>query len=160
MVSRSLFVLGVDPGETSGVVALGYTAGRLTAVNVFQCGAKSTEWLAGQLLAEAESFADDVVLAVERFVVGTRAARSRTAKAGATTRDLVGRLTRPDAAWRTVARSASEVKSWALDERLKAAGLLDATKEMRHARDAARHALFAAVADGGIPDPLSRAARR
>ena len=40
-----------------------------------------------------------------------------------------------------------------------AAGLLEPTKQLRHARDAARHALFAAVADCGIPDPLSRKAR-
>jgi hypothetical protein len=48
------------------------------------------------------------------------------------------------------------VKPWATDERLEAAGLLDLTKGMRHARDAARHALFTAVKDGGVPDPLSK----
>lgn len=155
-----LFVCGVDPGETSGVVALSYLDGVLLTAQAFQCNAASTEWLVLALLDNTEGWAEDVVLAVERFVVGPRAARSRTAKAGATTRDLVGRLTAPDAGWRTVARSASEVKPWSSDERLEAATLLAPTKEMRHARDAARHALFAAVADGGIPDPLSRAARR
>jgi hypothetical protein len=51
------------------------------------------------------------------------------------------------------------VKPWATDERLAAAGLLDPTKGMRHARDAARHALFCAVRDFGLPDPLSAKAR-
>ncbi len=157
-----LFVLGVDPGETSGVVALSYRDGVLLTAQVFQCSAASTDWLVLALLDDLVGAMPDaeVVLAVERFVVGPRAARSRSAKAGATTRDLVGRLTAPDHAWRTVSRSASEVKPWATDERLEAAGLLAATKEMRHARDAARHSLYSAVADCGIPDPLSRVARR
>jgi hypothetical protein len=47
------------------------------------------------------------------------------------------------------------VKPWAVDKRLHAAGLLDMTAGMRHARDAARHALFCAVKDYGLPDPLS-----
>jgi hypothetical protein len=56
------------------------------------------------------------------------------------------------------ARSAADVKPWATDTRLQAAGLLDLTKGMRHARDAARHALFCAVCDFGLTDPLSRKA--
>jgi hypothetical protein len=47
------------------------------------------------------------------------------------------------------------VKPWATDTRLAAAGLMEPTTGMRHARDAARHALFAAVKTYGLPDPLS-----
>jgi hypothetical protein len=85
------------------------------------------------------------------------------------TRDLIGTLQevweehdstaegRRGARW--FQRPAAHVKPWATDERLEAAGLLEATKGMRHARDAARHALFAACKDGGIPDPLSKRSR-
>jgi hypothetical protein len=52
-------------------------------------------------------------------------------------------------------RNASLVKTWATDKRLAAAGLLDATKGMQHARDASRHALYAAVHTGMARDPLS-----
>jgi hypothetical protein len=96
-------------------------------------------------------------VAVERFVVGRRAARSSTPGAGAITRGMVGVIE----AWATDyrckvnARAAADVKPWAVDKRLHAAGLLDLTAGMRHARDAARHALFCAVKDFGLPDPLS-----
>jgi hypothetical protein len=52
------------------------------------------------------------------------------------------------------------VKPWATDKRLTAAGLLAMTAKMADARDACRHALYTAVHDAGIPDPLSAAGRR
>ena len=52
-------------------------------------------------------------------------------------------------------RSASDVKPWARG-RLARAGLLDMTVKSVDARDAAMHALFSAVHDAGLPDPLSR----
>ncbi len=53
-------------------------------------------------------------------------------------------------------RHSSAVFPWATDKRLRAAGLYEATTGLVHARAASRHALFAAVHDGGLPDPLSR----
>ena len=89
------------------------------------------------------------LVAVERFVVRGRAIADQRL-----TLDQVANLQtlHPGAK----VRSASEVKPWATDDRLEKAGLLAATKGMRHSRDAARHALFAAVHDGGLPDPLSK----
>jgi hypothetical protein len=117
------------------------------------------------LLDYAGPTREPIVVAIEKFVVRRRAAASSTAAAGATTRDLVGQLEataldvrRRTAEVRVVLRSAAEVKPWATDTRLEAAGLLSACTGMRHARDAARHALFAAVKDAGAPDPLSRKA--
>ncbi|TDB80191.1 hypothetical protein E1091_19330 [Micromonospora fluostatini] len=101
------------------------------------------------------------VVAYERFVVGRRAGQSSSAAAGERTRTMVGEVEAwaRGAQWRRVyARSAAEVKPWATDLRLAAAGLLDLTKGMRHARDAARHALYCAVRDLGLADPLSRRA--
>lgn len=57
-------------------------------------------------------------------------------------------------------RPAATVKPWATDKRLGAAGLLEPTEKFADARDAARHALFCAVADLGLPDPLGTRARK
>jgi hypothetical protein len=53
-------------------------------------------------------------------------------------------------------RHSSQVMPWTTDKRLRAAGLYAATTGKRHSRAAGRHCLFAAVHDGGLPDPLSR----
>jgi hypothetical protein len=158
LVMLPTYVLGVDPGPIPGVVALSITDGRLQAVQVFQVApAGYTLPLVGWLIDCAQPTAR-TVLAIERFVVGPRAARSSSPKAGQITRDLVGAL-------QTVAelkgvevvlRPAAAVMPWATDKRLEAADLLDLTKGMQHARAAARHALFAATADCGLPDPLSK----
>ena len=55
--------------------------------------------------------------------------------------------------YHTEMRKAADVKLWASDKRLKAAGLLR-PPENRHANDASRHALFCAVHDAFRPDPL------
>jgi hypothetical protein len=154
------FVLGVDPGPTPGIVRLTISSSRANSVpvieheDVVQC---SSDVLVPVLNALIDFQQDTAFLAYETFVTGPRAARSSTPAAGKATREMVGDL----AYWATHhgikshARSASEVKPWATDERLDAAGLLELTKGMRHARDAARHALFAAVKEFGLPDPLS-----
>jgi hypothetical protein len=112
--------------------------------------------------------ATPTIVGVERFVLGAKSYRSGSP--GGVTRDLVGQLIEAfndhdstadgRLGGRFFQRNASQVKAWATDARLDAAGLLAATKGMTHARDAARHALFAAVHDGGIPDPLSQRAQR
>jgi hypothetical protein len=96
------------------------------------------------------------VVAVERFVVRSRAGRSSDAQAGEVTRNLIGQLSIMQglSSIEVFLRSASEVKPWATDKRLTAAGIEGLTA-MRHAADAARHALFAAVKDCGVRDPLS-----
>lgn len=104
-----------------------------------------------------------IVLAVERFVVGPRSSRLSTPQAAASTRDMVGKVLALGAELSgvtVVQRSAAEVMPWASDKRLSAIGLLSVTKGMPHARAASRHALFAAVRDGGMPDPLSTRARK
>jgi len=162
MTADSILVLGVDPGPTTGIAALRYTDGRLAEVRVAQCCA---DWalplLTGLgLLDPAQRGL--IVLAIERFVVGPRAAHSATAVAGQITRDLAGALIALGEPTRVLirTRSAAEVKPWATDTRLDAAGLLAPTRGSAHARDGCRHALFAACHDLGIPDPLSRHSER
>lgn len=156
--------IGIDPGPIPGIVHLYPRAGgHHLEIDVVQCNERAATAVLWGLLDSHRTLLGKApaLVQIERFVVGR--ASMRSAAAGATTRDLVGRLTgeaenQPNV--KVVQRAAAEVKPWATDARLEAAGLLEATKGMRHARDAARHALFAAVKDGGLPDPLSKEFRR
>jgi hypothetical protein len=152
-----MYVIGVDPGPIPGVVRLhleyGHGPTRLLEAEVLQATPRL-------ILPVLDMLSDHnrTAIALEQFVVGRRASQSSTPAAGVITRTMVGAID----AWASdlserscVARSAAAVKPWAVDKRLHAAGLLDMTAGMRHARDAARHALFCAVKDYGLPDPLS-----
>ena len=150
-----LRVLGIDPGPVPGIVLLSYAEHRLVKAEAVQCSASLAPAIIAELLTLNNT---DTLVQTEQFVIGRRAARSSTASAGAETREVIGEIR---ARWPfTVLRTAGQVKPWATDLRLEAAGLLEATKGMRHAKDAARHALFCAVHDAGVPDPLSRKAER
>lgn len=151
-MSERLSVIGVDPGPVPGMVLLLFSDGRLLRAEALQCTHRAAPPLM-HTLTEMSFRPGRTLIAVERFVV-----RGRATKDQSITRDQVAGIGQrhPDA----LLRSASEVKPWATDARLEAAGLLEVCKGMRHARDAARHALFAAVHDGGITDPLSKEFRR
>lgn len=155
-------VIGIDPGPVPGVVVLDvWETGVLGRVEVLQCTHGLLSLLVESLIGEHD---DPALVAVERFVT-----RGRANKAQQLTRDLVGQLQQVvrlqhhgynGAPTRLVERNASAVKAWATDERLEAAGLLDLCKGMRHARDGGRHALYAAVRDSALADPLSWASSR
>lgn len=161
-----MFIIGIDPGPIAGIVRLELAVNRpgmnLVAEGALLRDAQALQVTRGLISPVLQLLAREgrVAVAIERFVVGNRAARSATPTAGATTRDMIGEI---DSYTRSLGvpcarRAAADVKPWATDNRLEAAGLLEATKGMRHARDAARHALFCAVKDYGLPDPLSRKA--
>lgn len=146
-----LHVLGADPGPATGI-AMVETAGDGLRAMTFQCNGSSAYWLASQLL-EANEGPASVILAGERFIIG-RGAGARGA-AGRETREVIADLDGlGDWTW----RAAAEVKPWATDRRLAAAGLLAQCHGMPHALDACRHALYALV-KAGYPDPLSGKAR-
>lgn len=146
-----ILTIGVDPGPTPGVCVLPASAAEPVAV--FQCDAAS---LLPLLRALIEAWgADRVVVAVEAWVVGSISRTSRSA--GAVTRGLIGEVEALADEFTHVAvvvRRATDVKPWATDRRLDAAGLLARTAGLPHARDGARHALFSASRDSGAPDPL------
>jgi hypothetical protein len=149
----STLVIGVDPGPTTGILAL--QVGKDPVAG--QGNPDGAEAIVDALLGTAE--ADQVLLAVEQFVIGRGSMRA--GRYGQQTRDLIGvlqALARSRAKTSLVLRSAAQVKPWATNVRLQAAGLIRPTKGMTHARDAGRHALFAAVHTGLMPDPLSRTA--
>lgn len=140
----SHLVIGIDPGPIPGVTRLRLDDGRLTGAEVLQCTASALYDVLRGL-----DFEGRAVIAAERYVD-----RGRTNAAQALTRDQVGALEQlyPGARLRT----AAQVKPWATNDRLNAAGLLDLCTGMRHARDSARHALFTAVRDLNLTDPLSK----
>lgn len=152
------YVIGIDPGPTPGIVGLQLDneedgSLNLWNVDVVQCSVGTTlAVLDGLDVVELEW------LAIEAWAMGARSARSATPTAGRITRDLIERCRAwaDDRECQFIERRATDVKAWATDHRLSAAKLLDPTKGMTHARDAARHALYAAVKDCGLRDPLSR----
>ncbi len=155
-----MYIIGIDPGPVVGVSLLlinrdrHYLAGR-SALQT------TSDLLTAVLTGLARHAPAPMVVAVELFIVGSRASRSATGTAGETAREVVA-LVKDWADHNTVmwwSRSAAEVKPWATDARLERAGLLEPTAGMRHARDAARHALFCAVRNYGLPDPLSQRGR-
>ena len=155
-------VVGIDPGPIPGLVLLWPRAGHLERAEVLQCTHGLLPVLLEGVLGESDGL---VLVQTETFVVSRRSGRSSTAGAGAVTRDLVGQVQNVvEQASRTtvgldarfVQRPAARVKPWATDDRLERAGLFETCKGMRHARDAARHALYAAVHDGGLTDPISK----
>jgi len=155
MTPLRTYIVGIDPGRVTGIAGLSVFDGELTGHSLIQCSHDVPRWLVGHMLDSAQPV-DRLVLAVERFVVRARAGRSSDAAAGEITRDLIGALGAIGQAHGATVylRSASDVKPWCTDKRLEAAGV-NKFSTMRHAADAARHALFAAVKDCGLPDPLS-----
>lgn len=161
-----MYIIGIDPGPITGIVRIALEVNRPGSPAADGAWLRNVEALqvsAGALVDVLEGLhawtAFDV-MALERFVVGNRSARSSTPGAGEATRNAVALVTDWARQHRIdrYERSAANVKPWATDERLTAAGITDQVKGMRHARDAGRHALYCAVRDFGLPDPLSRKA--
>lgn len=145
-------VIGIDPGETTGLFVL-HVERPADSVAIQVLGASAVLPIVVALLDTHRMDLVAPIVAIEEFVVSNRAARSATPKAGKQTRELIGALMAIDA--NLVLRPAVTVKKWATDHRLLEAGLLERTKGMHHARDACRHALFAAVSVRLMRDPLA-----
>jgi hypothetical protein len=153
--------IGIDVGPTPGLVGLLYKDNRLTKVDVIQCSAGMLDFAFRALLMPYVGATDvEIYAQAERFVIGTKS--MRTGSPGARTRDMVGEVAQLAAAAgvHLTLRSAMETKAWATDRHLTVAGLIAPTKGMAHARDGARHALYTAVQEGKVLNPLSRKARR
>lgn len=157
-------VVGVNPGPTPGIVGLLIEEGRITDVQLAQTSAGIVGLTVGGIVMRWKGHPEitdardaSVLIGVERYVVGHRSSRSSTAGASAITRDMVGVIERcgVELGAVVVQRNASQVKAWATDERLERAGI-EIPKGMRHAKDATRHALYAACHAGLLPDPMSK----
>ncbi len=155
-------VIGVDPGPIPGICCYYVIEHELGCADAAQVTPGLISPLIRQLVAEAAGIdVHRTVLCCEEFVVRGRSGRSATPEAGNRTRRMIGEL---EALARRLGlefhtHTASDVKQWATDRRLRAAGLYQPTEGMRHARDGARHALFGGVKHAGVTDPLSIRAR-
>lgn len=154
-------VVGIDPGVTTGIFSVPYLDG-IAGIEPIAVQVHGPEGVLPVVHALIQRSLFPPLLAVEAFVIGPRSARSGTPEAGRVTRKLIGALTAVGADYdvAVISKPAGLVKPWATDHRLDAAGFLDPTKGMQHARDAARHALYVAVHQGVTRDPLSRVAAR
>lgn len=158
----TLTIVGVDPGPTTGVGVMLFEdalgAWECTRTAVFQCDLESAPWLVAVCLDWQGAFAYKV-LAVERYVIGSRSSKVSHAGASSATRQLIGNLEQQAFDRKVVfrQRAAGEVKPWATDLRLTKAGF-KLPKGMTHGADGCRHGLFSAVHDCGVPDPLSKKA--
>lgn len=161
-------VLGIDPGGTSGLAVLEHHYADLCCRDClcndhppgWELTPHSQQTPGGSTVSVVRYLLDYYELqtvAIERFVVSRRAGRSKSAGAGEKARNIIGAVTAlcQESGVPLVTYSASQVKAWATDKRLEAAGLLAPTRGLPHARDAARHALHAAVWRCGLPDPLT-----
>jgi len=151
--------LGIDPGPIPGMCVLTYSDdGILVNARALQC---SANWI--DTLIEDELCRDPeekILLSVERYV--PRRGRGKQLAAGANQQTqemaagLVARYARRDGVT-VVSYTPAQVMPWATEQKLRKVGLWDSTTGCAHARAAAKHALYCACKDGGMPNPLSKA---
>ena len=153
---RPAFILGVDPGPSTGIAVLRLDARRPEDLaDAFQCSIGAAPWLLARICEHMIAGAP-AAGQVEGFAPGHGA--GAVLRAGRVTRDQVQAMQETAARYGIpmCSRYKAAIKSWATDERLAAAGLLGLTAGGVHSRDAMRHALFCACHDHNYPDPLIR----
>jgi len=162
--------VGADPGPATGLCFLEYSGGRLVGRTLVQ----ATGDTAAHVLHAVLAYHHEVMRAggssfgrkagsVEKFVTG-RSAGSR-GKPADVTRQLEMELAEvlQMFGYPVEIRPAADVKPWASDKRLVAAGIVPSLKgmhgDMNHAYDGARHALYGARDAGIVQDPLLKAGK-
>ena len=152
--------VGIDPGPATGMCFLDYDRGNLVGRTLLQAdGGSAAIVLKAMLSAYAGTGrVERRVASVERFVTGQSAgARGKPAEV---TRQIVFELVEvlQMYGYQVTLRNAGDVKPWATDRRLQAAGVTGTTRamhgNMNHAYDAARHCLYGAKDAGVVADPL------
>jgi len=151
--------IGIDPGPATGMCFLDYHEGRLVGRVLLQADGSTARYVLRAMLTAYYGGSGRRSASVERFVSG-RSAGSAGADADVT-RQLVMELTEELQlfGYSPVIRPAADVKPWATDKRLEAAGITGESGvhgKLRDAYDAARHALYGAKIAGITPDPLLR----
>jgi hypothetical protein len=151
----AITTLGIDPGGTTGFLLPCWIKGerKAVAVRAWQVNLGGAVELLGWIL---DAYGHLIACA------GMEAFRPGHGRRDPATRDLCTALEHEAARRGLALRSwpAATVKPWTGhlkgDKRLHAAGLFEVTAGQPHARDGGRPALYAAVHDAGLPDPLSQ----
>jgi hypothetical protein len=150
-------VIGADPGPTTGLALQDWDDGKLISWTVLQVDGDSALGVLAAIMTRRAAYLGTAMVKrcaqVEPFVTG-QSAGTRGSKADYT-RQQAFALVEELQLWGYAVklRKAADVKTWASDKRLKAAGILR-PPENRHGNDASRHALYTAVHDAYLPDPL------
>lgn len=150
-------VIGADPGPTTGLAIHDWADGKLVAFTILQVDGDSAQDVLEAVLVRRQQAIGDYIAKryaqVEPFVTG-QSAGTRGPKADYTRQEafkLVEQLQQWGYAVKL--RKAADIKTWASDKRLRAAGILR-PPENRHGNDGSRHALYTAIHDAYLPDPL------
>lgn len=147
------YYVGIDPGPSTGIAILNFSDLEPPGWEVFQCGGESATWLIDQIYS---SFCPKIV-AVEQFIVsnrpGTKGKDAELTRRIANYAVSAAHGIRRNPSCKICERRAIDVKPWASDNRLNRTNFPWGAK-FKDARDAGRHALFAAVHDGRERDPL------
>jgi predicted NBD/HSP70 family sugar kinase len=154
-------VIGIDPGGTTGLVAVTYTEWdgyRLVAHLAAPLEPGEIGYVLDRWVRQFASPAGPWWIAAERFVVNRRAGRSSSAAASARARNILGAL-EAEFPKRVRLRNAGAAKAWATNTRLIRAGIYPALGRP-HTTDAARHALMMLVQVFANPDPIGSAYRQ
>lgn len=159
--------IGVDPGVTTGFCLLEYLpqpdeaySSKPDNVILLQADADSAKWVLEGLLGAY--YLDERIIkktaSVEAFRNGNSA--GTTGKAADTTRQLVMILaeTLQLYGYQVKVRTAADVKTWANDKRIKAAGMQASSihGKSRDSYDGYRQALYSARWDAFMKDPLEK----
>lgn len=149
-------IIGIDPGGTTGICFLDYIGPSIAGKTLLQVDGPSALIVLEAMLTRYYADPQAVVkraAGVEPFITGQSAGtRGQPAEV---TRQQAFQATELLQLWgyNVQLRKAADIKVWATDKRLKAAGLLG-PPEMRHANDGARQALYTAKHDLYKADPL------
>jgi hypothetical protein len=149
-------VIGVDPGVTTGISFLDYIDKRLAGTMQVQVDAKSATALLETLLLRFYNSKTIVQrwAQIEPFKTGQSAgAKGEPAEVTRQQAFILGE-TLQMYGYHTELRKKGDISTWGSNKRLEKAGIIRQLDGMRHANDASRHALYCAVHDAHMPDPL------
>jgi hypothetical protein len=156
--------INIDPGETTGIALLDFDQDkRLVGRTFLQADHKSAPFVLEALLAKYygrdKTYVTHRFAGLEPFITGSSAGTK--GKPAELTRQLAFAFAEQLQLWgySVARRPAAAVKPWATDRRLVAVGFPASPNggvkgDLGHAADGARHALYAAVHDAYMPDPL------
>lgn len=147
--------MGIDPGPSTGIAVLIVNPDNWQWMT-FQCNGGSAFWLVQELYT---CYCPRAV-GIEQFIPMNKGGTSGkdaelTRRVADHAYELALTIRRPEGGWTgRYLRKAADVKTWASDKRLDKTGF-PLGKKFLDARDAGRHAMFAAVRDGRERDPLA-----
>lgn len=149
-------VIGVDPGVTTGISFIDYIDKRIAGTMQLQVDHASAVALLELILGRW--YNSNVIVQrwaqVEPFKTGQSAGAKGDAAEITRQQAFILGETLQVHGYHTELRKKGDIDTWGSNKRLEKAGIIRQLDGMRHANDASRHALYCAVHDAHMPDPL------